>query len=632
MSPDAYADIENSASHAAILQKILKVPNEPGVYLMKDASGHVIYVGKAAGLKKRLQSYFARTLHRDPKTEALVQQIVSFEIILAASEKEALILESTLIKRYKPRYNVILKDDKRYPCLRLDVRHPYPNFRIVRNIKKDGARYFGPFASAGSVRQSLKIVDKTFKLRKCKDKEFKQRTRPCLHYQMHWCWAPCCLPVEKARYDEQVKEAVCFLNGRTPDLIKTIQQAMAREAEQQNYEKAAVLRDKIFALEKTLEKQMAISPDQKDRDVVAFAASETHSVITILYIRSGFLLGTRHFSFEKTMSSNAESLTAFVLQYYEKAHFIPTEILLSHDPEDKQFIMELLCQLKGSTVRILFPQRGEKRRLIRIALENAANRLKEVVESSASEMNLLLRLQQRLKLERLPERIECFDNSHLVGKAPVSAMVAFHRGSPEKKAYRTFKIKTAHRNDDYASMAEVLKRRYSDTAKHGPPPDLIMVDGGKGQLNIALNVLNSLGLDRTIETIGIAKKDERKGEIHDKIYLKQRANPVSFGREQDLLLFLQKIRDEAHRFVITFHRKQLRKSSLRSALDDIPGIGSKRKAELLRHFGGIRRIREASLEALASLSGMNRDVAKRLKDALNRPERCSGSRLEIIKY
>jgi excinuclease ABC subunit C len=608
--------IKTGTSRAAILKRISNVPNEPGVYLMKDKTGQVIYAGKAAALKKRIQSYFSKSEHADPKTEAMVQQIASFEIILAASEKEALILESNLIKRYRPRYNVILKDDKRYPCLRLDVQHPYPNFRIARKIKKDGAKYFGPFASAGAVRQSLKIVDKTFKLRKCKNREFKQRARPCLHFQMQWCWAPCCLPVEKDRYGDQVKEAILFLNGRTPDLIKKIKQEMDKEAELQNYEKAAMLRDKIFALEKTLQKQMAISPDMKDRDVIALTASDTHLIFTIMYIRGGFLLGMRHFSFAESLSSDADTLGTFIRQYYEKAHFIPKEILVSHDCDDKKLLMDLLGKMKGRSVKIIFPKRGEKRRLIHIALENAENRLKEVLESTAREMDLLNRLKTRLKLERTPVRIECFDNSHLSGRAPVSAMVVYDGGRPQKKFYRTFKIKTAHINDDYASMAEVLARRFADTQKHGPLPDLLIVDGGKGQLNIARGILKEVGLDQEIEIIGIAKKDEIKGEKRDKIYLKQRANPVSFGREQDLLLFLQQIRDEAHRFVITFHRKLMRKSSIHSALDDIPGIGKKRKTELLKHFGGIRNIRKASVEDLAALPGMNANVARTLKDSL----------------
>ena len=607
---------EKESPHTAILDKLANVPSGPGVYLMKNTAGNVIYVGKAAGLKKRLLSYFSKAEHGDPKTEALVQQIASFDIILSASEKEALILESNLIKRYRPRYNVILKDDKRYPCLRLNSTHPYPNFTIVRKIKKDGARYFGPFASAGAVRQSLKILNKTFKLRKCKDRDFKQRTRPCLHYQMQWCWAPCCKHVERARYNAQVKEAVLFLNGRTPDLIKKIKKEMVIEAGRQHFEKAAVLRDKIFALEKTLEKQMAISPDMKDRDVIALAASETHSVITILYIRNGFLLGTRHFSFIKTMSSPIESMGTFIRQYYEKAHFIPKEILVSHDPDDKALMMELLGQTKGSKVDILLPKKGEKRRLIHMAVENAENRLKEEMESSAAEMNLLTRLKNRLELNRIPERIECFDNSHLLGKAPVSAMVVFERGQPAKKFYRTYRIKTAPVNDDYASMTEVLERRYGDVTKHAPLPDLVIVDGGKGQLNIARHVLKTMGLDGIVEAVGIAKKDKRKGEMQDKIYLENRANPVTFGREKDLLLFLQRIRDEAHRFAVTFHRKQRKKEFIHSELDDIPGIGPKRKTALLKHFGDIHHIREASLAELSAVSGMDRTVSKTLKNAL----------------
>jgi excinuclease ABC subunit C len=435
---------------------------------------------------------------------------------------------------------------------------------------------------------------------------------------MQSCWAPCCLPVNKDRYHEQVKEAIFFLSGRTPDLLKKIKSEMACEAEQQNYEKAALLRDKIFALEKTLEKQMAISPDLKDRDVIVLTTSDTHSIISILYIRGGFLLGMRHFSFIRTVSSDAETLGTFIRQYYERAHFIPKEILVSHDFNDKVWVMELLGQAKEGAVKILYPQRGEKRRLIRIALDNAENRLKEVMEASALEMDLLTRLKDRLKLDRLPVNIECYDNSHLFGKAPVSAMVVFHGGKPRKRAYRTFKIKTAHINDDYASMAEVLSRRFSDTSKHGLLPDLLIVDGGKGQLNIARGILKEMGLDHAIGIIGIAKKDEKKGETQDKVYLKHRANPVSFGREQHLLLFLQKIRDEAHRFVIAFHRKQMRKSMIHSVLDDIPGIGKKRKTELLRHFGDVQNIRKASLDSLSALPGMNRQVAQTLKDALLR--------------
>lgn len=596
--------------------RVVQVPNNPGVYLMKDKNGTVIYVGKAADLKKRLSSYFSKPGHRDIKTEVLVRQIAAFDILLSASEKEALILESNLIKRYRPRYNVILKDDKRYPCLRLNIRHPYPNFTVVRKIKKDGARYFGPFASAGAVRQSLKIVDKTFKLRKCKDREFRQRNRPCLQYQMQWCWAPCCKPVEKAQYDEQVSEAVLFLNGRTPDLIKKLKARMQREARRQHYEKAAVLRDKITSLEKTLERQMAVSPDMKDRDVIALAAADTHSVITVASVRNGFLLGARHFAFEGAMSSDSESLGTFIRQFYEKAHFIPKEILVSLDLEDKALTAELLGQMKGSKVSLLHPQRGEKKRLIRMALENAENRLKEVMDTSRAERDLLMRLKERLALQRIPERIECFDNSHLFGQAPVSAMVVYERGRPAGRFYRTFKIRTALMNDDYAGMAEVLERRFGDIQKQNLLPDLLMVDGGKGQLNIALHILKAMGLDERIDVIGIAKADERNTEKTDKIYLKQRSNPVVFGRQQDLLHFLQRIRDEAHRFAVTFHRKQRNKKFLHSVLDDIPGIGPKRKTALLKHFKDVRHIRNASLDALTAVPGMNRSISKRVQRAL----------------
>ena len=611
---------EKETPHITILDKLANVPSGPGVYLMKDTAGHVIYVGKAAGLKKRLLSYFSKAEHGDPKTEALVQQIASFDIILSASEKEALILESNLIKRYRPRYNVILKDDKRYPCLRLNSTHPYPNFTIVRKIKKDGARYFGPFASAGAVRQSLKILNKTFKLRKCKDRDFKQRTRPCLHYQMQWCWAPCCKHVERARYNAQVKEAVLFLNGRTPDLIKKIKKEMVIEAGRQHFEKAAVLRDKIFALEKTLEKQMAISPDMKDRDVIALAASETHSVITILYIRNGFLLGTRHFSFIKTMSSPIESMGTFIRQYYEKAHFIPKEILVSHDPDDKALMMELLGQTKGSKVDILLPKKGEKRRLIHMAVENAENRLKEEMVSSAAEMNLLTRLKNRLELNRIPERIECFDNSHLLGKAPVSAMVVFERGQPAKKFYRTYRIKTAPVNDDYASMSEVLERRYNDAAKNAPLPDLVMVDGGKGHLSAVWRALRHAhpaaekrGADEELPTVvAIAKPDPRLNETHEKCYVRGRKNPVSLNAGHPVLLLLMRIRDEAHRRAVAYHRKLRSREMTESRLDRIPGVGPVTKKKLLSYFNNIKSISKAEFDDLSAVPGISGPLARRI--------------------
>lgn len=604
------------SANSSVLSRVSQAPSKPGVYLMKDAKGRVIYVGKAAQLRKRLSSYFSNARQNDTKTEALIANIASFEIIVTGSEKEALILESNLIKRHKPRYNVELKDDKRYPCLRIGTRHRYPKLAIVRQMKKDGAVYFGPYASAGAVRQTAKLVDKTFKLRKCSDREFKVRTRPCLHHQMHRCLAPCCLDVSRKAYQEQLREVILFLNGRTPELIKKIRAEMKLEAEQQNYEKAAASRDKLFALEKTLQKQIVVSADLKDRDVVAFFATDEHALITMLYIRGGFLLGKRHFRFNQFLSTEAETVGMFMRQFYDEAHLIPKEILVSHYPEDAVLMEEMIKHIKGSKVRILFPQRGPKKHLLNMALDNAKTGMQELLESEAYEMDLLTRLAERLNLARFPERIECFDNSNIHGRASVSGMVVFVMGKPQKQSYRKYHIKTVGLGDDYAIMAEVLNRRYRVSDKKTPLPDLLIVDGGKGQLGIAASVVEELGLDGAFDLIGIAKKDEQRGELWDKIYQKGRSNPVTFGRDKDLLRFLESVRDEAHRFALAFHRQQRSQAFLHSVLDDIPGIGKKRKTTLLKHFAGLQQIKDATPEELSSLPGMNRKVAATLKNQL----------------
>ncbi|OIN95336.1 MAG: excinuclease ABC subunit C [Deltaproteobacteria bacterium CG1_02_45_11] len=597
-------------------EKVSQVSSEPGVYLMKDAEGEVLYVGKAANLKNRLASYFTRTEQSDMKTEILVKKISTFETIITRTEKEALILESNLIKRYKPRYNVILKDDKRYPSLRLDTSRPYPNLAIVRKMKKDGALYFGPFASATAVRQTLKIISKTFKLRKCKSRDFKSRTRPCLNYQMGACLGPCCLDVDKERYNEIVREVILFLKGRTPDLIQKIKQEMMAAARLQDYEKAATLRDKLFAIEKTLEKQVAITTDFKDRDVIGIARSAETSLITLLFIRQGYLVETRYFNFSETLSNDAEMIGTFIRQYYEKTPFLPKEVLVPIFLEDIPLLEELLHTIKGQPVSILWPQRGEKVRLVKMAGQNAENSLKNLIASMTIDMNILVRLRQSLKMDRTPLRIECIDNSNLSGAEAVASMVVFDKGRPDKASYRKYRIKTVREPNDYAYMAEVLKRRYGKSEKSKPYPDLLMVDGGRGQVNIAVTVLKELNLEEKFAIIGIAKKDEKKVETNDKIYKPGRANPVNLGRAGDLLLFLQKIRDEAHRFAISFHRQRRRAALISSALDTIPGIGKKRKQTLLKHFGSIQKIRAAKPDELRTLPGMNRKAAEAVQKAL----------------
>jgi excinuclease ABC subunit C len=568
-------------------------------------------------LKKRLASYYKNTGHLDIKAGILVDKINDIETIITRTEKEALILESNLIKKHKPRYNVILKDDKRYPSLRIDLTDKYPNFSIVRKIGLDDALYFGPFASAQAVRETLRTINKTFKLRKCKAQDFKTRTRPCLHCQMEGCLAPCCLDVDPVVYHEQVNEAIMFLKGRTPDLIRKVKEQMAAAARIQEFEKAARLRDKIFFLERTIEKQIAVTTDFKDRDVFATARSPEFSVVTVLSVRNGFLTGTRHYSFSDTIATEEEMLAAFIRQYYERHPFVPDQLLTSIELEDTRLTEEWLQDVKKKKIRINYPKRGEKAQLAKLAAHNAENELKNVIASHSAEMDLLLRLQKKLKMNQLPERIECFDNSNISGTEPVAAMVVFENARAKKSLYRRYRIKTVDGHDDYAYMDEVLKRRFGKGDESKPYPDLLMVDGGKGQLNIALAVIRDLGLEREFDIIGIAKKDEKKGETRDKIFKPGRANPLGFGREGELLLFLQRIRDEAHRFAISFHRSRRGKISLQSALDTIPGVGQKRKATLLKHFKTIKNIRAAGLDEIRSLPGFNRRTAESVIETLS---------------
>ena len=597
--------------------KLARAPESPGVYLMQDNRGRVIYVGKAKHLKKRLASYFARADQADPKTRTLVARIAKFETIVTASEKEALLLESNLIKRHRPRYNVVLKDDKRYPVLRLDIGHPFPNLTIGRKILKDGARYFGPYASAQAARETLKIINKTFKLRKCKNREFNQRTRPCLHHQMNACYGPCCLEVDQDFYAGLVDEVVLFLKGRTPDLIKRIRSEMTKAAAELAFEQAAQLRDKLTALEKSLEQQRAVAADRGDRDILSVVVEDNLIVLTLLSVRSGYLHGCRSFEFDEAVSAPAEILSTFIRQYYDQAN-PPAEILVQYLPEDRDLLEDWFRSRRGQRVRIHCPQRGDKKRLVEMATQNADQTAREKLAARQTRADMLRRLQKRLDLQRLPRRIECFDNSNLGGSAAVAGMVVFVDGQAHKTDYRKFKIRSVQKPDDYGTMFEVLSRRF----KHHPEwplPDLLLVDGGKGQLNVALAVLEALDLASAFEVAAIAKRDERKGEAHDKIYRPLRSNPVNLERDEALRLYLERIRDEAHRFAIQFHRQRRRRAATASILDAIPDIGPRRRRALLRAFGSIEKIRAATPETLNALPEMNAKAVANLIARLNPP-------------
>lgn len=597
-------------------EKLSGISTEPGVYLMKNRDNRVIYVGKAKNLKKRLASYFKSRNQLDMKTGVLVNHIANFETIITRTENDALILESNLIKKHRPRYNVILKDGKRYPSLRLDINQPYPNLEIVRKVKKDGALYFGPYTAPGAMYQTLKLINKHFKLRKCKAGMFRNRTRPCLNYQIGMCLGPCCLKVDPAVYREIVNEVVMFLKGRTPELVQKVKKDMAAAAADQDFEKAAELRDRMFALERTVEQRIAVTTDFQDRDIIGLAGSPERSVITVLSVRSGYLNGSRHFKLTEALSTDEEMIDAFIRQHYERVHFIPKTILVPVGLESGNLIQERLGELKGKKVTLVHPQRGEKARLLEMANQNAADALKEWTSSEAANRNILLRLQRRLRMDRLPNRIECFDNSNISGTSPVAGMVAFEAGKPLKSAYRKYKIKTVRSQDDYAYMAEALKRRYGRGEASEPFPDLLMVDGGKGQLNIAVAVLADSGLSDAFEVIGIAKKDTFAGETEDKIYLPGRSNPVQMAGEGEVLFFLQRIRDEAHRFAVSFHRNRRSRAALGSALDAVPGVGNARKKALLKHFGSAKKIRAATLEELRTVPGISEKLAETIQSAI----------------
>jgi excinuclease ABC subunit C len=583
---------------------------------MKAADGRILYVGKARSLRQRLSAYFKPGMHSDSKTHALVGRIADIEVILTRTEKEALILESNLIKRHRPRFNVVLKDDKRYPSLRLDPKEPYARFSVVRKIGGDDALYFGPFASAQAVRATLKVLNRTFKLRKCRANEFRTRTRPCLHCQMNGCLAPCCREVPPEIYRENVQEAVLFLKGRTQELLGKIRGEMEAAAAAQEYEKAARLRDKLFALQRTTEKQVAVTTDFTDRDVFAAAAADGAAVITYLEVRGGFLTGTQHFGVPESMASEDEMLGVFIRQFYEGRAQVPGELFVSHALEDAAWIEQWLSARKGKRVQIHQPARGEKARLLEMALNNARTELEALRSRRASGAALLERLQRRLGLSRCPRRIECVDNSTLMGSDPAAGLVVFVDGRPEPAAYRRYRITGVAVPDDYASMSEILRRRLGKGPASAPFPDLLMVDGGKGQLGTAVAVMKDLQLEGRMDVIGIAKKDPARGEEQDKIFLPGRSNPVRFGREGDLLLFLQQVRDEAHRHAVAFHRHRHRASALTSVLDAVPGVGKRRKAQLIDHFGSFEALRAATLAELSALPGFNRKLAETLKAAL----------------
>ncbi len=599
--PHISLDLNSETLHALL-------PDGPGVYLFKDGSGEIIYVGKAKNLKKRVLSYFKPPGELPHKTALMMRKAKGLDTILTTTDKEAFILESNLIKKHLPRYNIVLRDDKQYPWLRLDTKEPYPNLSIVRRFKKDGARYFGPFSSAHSVRSTLKLIDRIFQLRKCKGPTPPQRGRPCLNFQLNQCLGPCANQVPEEAYKEFIDQVVLFLEGRSQDLMKELKKSMQAASEELDFEKAAKIRDQINAVEKTVERQNVVSPKMEDQDVIGLAQKEGAFQIVNLFIRKGYLSGSRSYFIRNEGGTASEVMEAFLKQYYDQHSFIPKHILISESVEDLSSLEDWLSEVGGKRLYLEHPSKGEKLRLVNMAVANAENLL--IRRGEESDQDVLAVAEAVLKLRKRPRTMECADISNTYGDMAVGVTVSFVDGFPHRAGYRNFKIKGIEGIDDYAMMAEVIRRRLSK----GSPPDLLVVDGGKGHLQAVKKAIDEMRTDNPPELVAIAKGDQ-KGE-GEKVYIPGRKNPVKLRQDHPLLFLLMRIRDEAHRRAITYHRKLRRKAFTASELDQIPGLGPKKKQFLLRYFGTLSSIQKASIEELTKVPGITLSLAEKIKAAL----------------
>jgi excinuclease ABC subunit C len=607
--------------------KLPLMPSQPGVYLMKNQAGTVLYVGKAKNLRSRVRSYFRRSGDGRFRIQFLMPNVEDIEFLVTDTEKEALILENTLIKEHKPRFNVNFRDDKSYVNLRLDPHDRYPRLTIVRRPGRDGALYFGPYASSQSVRETLRTLSRIFPLRLCTDHVFNARTRPCLYFQIHRCSAPC-VPghVTDEEYRAMVDQTALFLRGRDEELLKLLYGQVHEASTSLRFEEAGRIYRRIRAVERTIERQKVTSAQDRDQDVFGFYREADQVEIQRLTIRGGKLLGGKSDRFTGQVSPDAEILESYVNQYYGEGHEIPEEVLFPCDLEGGEGLAELLGERRGKRVGILVPERGEKRALVAMANKNAELSFHARRDREQSQETILQQVQERLHLRNFPRRIECFDMSNIQGTNAVGSMVVFTDGEPDKARYRKFQVKTVEGPDDFASMYEVLSRRYRRALEEDDLPDLIMVDGGKGQLNIAQAVLWELGIEGP-DLISIAKSRlkpepgaEAKRRTDERFFLPGRKNPVIFPANSPALFVLQRLRDEAHRFAITYHKARRAKATVHSALDDIPGIGPKRRRALLRHFGSVNAIAEATPEAVQEAGMVSRQLAEAVLQAVQKEQ------------
>jgi len=594
--------------------KLDRLSASPGVYLFKSNRGEILYVGKALVLSDRVRSYFQKTTDIAPKTRLMVGLIADIESIITGSELEALILESSLIKRHRPRFNVVLRDDKQYPYLRLPIKDPFPRFSIVRRIQKDGALYYGPYVPAGALRETMRIIKSVFPLATCTIDIDGKAERACIEYEIKRCMAPCIGNQTSQEYHEIVKQARMFLDGRNTDLLRQYRARMEAAAERQDFEEAARTRDRIFKIERVLERQRVAQTENVDQDVIGLARDGAAADIQMLFVRGGLLVGRKDFHWADVQDvSDSELVRSVVQQFYSKEIIPPKQLLLPVDLPETDLISTWLSEKKCEKVRVLVPERGLKHHLVQLAEENAAVALKDHQRHEATGRAAAEELQRLLHLRKIPTRIEGFDISNTQGNQGVASMVVWQAGETRKSDYRRFRIKTVEGANDFASIKEVVSRHYVGVkAEQRPLPDLILIDGGIGQLAAAMEGLREAGLS-DIDIMALAKA---KGEKEERVFLPGRKNPVMLNPSSPATHVLQRVRDEAHRFAISYHRRLRGKALLTSKLDEIPGVGPAKRRDLLRHFGSVEALRAASEEELQRVGGIGPKTAAEVSAAL----------------
>ncbi len=612
--------------HPLLKDKLQTLPTKPGVYLMKDDGGEVIYVGKSVNLRHRVRSYFQASASHSIKLHRLVYRIADFDIIVTDSEIEALILECNLIKEHRPKYNIRLKDDKRYPYIKITWQEDYPRIIVTRRMERDGARYFGPLTDVRAVHQTLDMLRRLFPYLTCKREITGQDRRACLYYHIGRCAGPCIGAISREDYRALIRRICLFLEGKAEEIVADLQAQMTFAAEALDFERAAALRDQIRAVERVTKQQKIALAVGKDEDVIALARENDDTCVQVFFIRQGKLIGREYFILDGTAEEDeAQIVASFVKQFYDEAAYVPMKIILPTSVEEAIVIETWLRSKRGSKVKLHVPKWGRQRELVRMVAENAAETLASLraqwLLDEGRSVEALAQLQEHLGLDEAPTRIEGYDISNIQGTAATGSMVVFVKGVPRKSDYRRFRIRTVEGADDYAMMQEVLRRRFKRAIEGRAReegkgadvwtilPDLIIIDGGKGQLNAALEVLEEHGLKDEVPAVGLAKKQEE-------IFLPGRSQPLVLPRDSQGLYLLQRIRDEAHRFALGYHRKLRAKKSLTSILEEIPGIGPKRRQALLKHFGSIEAIRQAPVEELAAVKGMTRKAAEAVRENL----------------